>query len=61
VNTFLSAQGVNVGKSLCEHDLAPIAREVLAKAKAANCQIILPIDVVVAKNLKRMRPVAFAA
>ncbi len=55
-NTFLSAQGVNVGKSLCEHDLAPIAREVLAKAKAANCQIILPIDVVVAKKFEAHAP-----
>jgi phosphoglycerate kinase len=55
-NTFLSAQGVNVGKSLCEHDLAPTAREVLAKAKAANCQIILPIDVVVAKKFEAHAP-----
>ena len=55
-NTFLSAQGVNVGKSLCEHELAPTAREVLAKAKAANCQIILPIDVVVAKKFEAHAP-----
>ena len=55
-NTFLSAQGVNVGKSLCEHALAPTARDVLAKAKAANCQIILPIDVVVAKKFEAHTP-----
>lgn len=55
-NTFLSAQGVNVGKSLCEYDLAPTARNVLVKAKAANCQIILPIDVVVAKKFEAHAP-----
>ena len=55
-NTFLSAQGVNVGKSLCEYDLAPTARDVLEKAKEANCQIILPIDVVVAKKFEAHTP-----
>ncbi len=49
-NTFLAAQGVNVGKSLCEHDLADTARDILDKAKAANCEIILPRDVVVARE-----------
>ncbi len=49
-NTFLAARGVNVGKSLCEHDLADTAREIEANAKAAGCQILLPIDVVVAKD-----------
>jgi len=47
-NTFLAAQGIDVGKSLCEHDLADTAREIMAKAKAANCELILPVDVVVA-------------
>ncbi len=47
-NTFLAAQGIDVGKSLCEHDLADTAREIMARAKAANCQLILPVDVVVA-------------
>jgi phosphoglycerate kinase len=47
-NTFLAAQGIDVGKSLCEHDLADTAREILAKAEAAGCEIILPEDVVVA-------------
>jgi phosphoglycerate kinase len=55
-NTFLSAQGVNVGKSLCEYELAPTARDVLAKAKAANCEIILPIDVVVTKKFEAHAP-----
>jgi phosphoglycerate kinase len=55
-NTFLSAQGVNVGKSLCEYELAPTARDVLAKATAANCKIILPIDVVVTKKFEAHAP-----
>ncbi len=49
-NTFLAAQGVNIGKSLCEHDLADTAREIVEKAKSANCEIILPVDGVVAKE-----------
>ena len=49
-NTFLAAQGIDVGKSLCEHDLAPTALKILAAADKANCQIILPDDVVVAKE-----------
>ena len=51
-NTFLAAQGINVGKSLCEHDLADTAREILAKAEAAGCEIILPRDIVVAREFK---------
>jgi len=51
-NTFLAAQGINVGKSLCEHDLADTAREILAKAEAAGCEIILPRDIVVARTFK---------
>ncbi len=47
-NTFLAAQGVDVGKSLCEHDLGDTAREILKKAEKENCEIILPEDVVVA-------------
>ncbi|MCK5297182.1 MAG: phosphoglycerate kinase [Alphaproteobacteria bacterium] len=47
-NTFLFAQGVDIGKSLCEKDMADTAREVLEKAKKHNCEIILPSDVVVA-------------
>ena len=49
-NTFLAAQGVSVGKSLCERDLADTAREILGKAEAAGCEIILPRDVVVARE-----------
>ena len=51
-NTFLAAQGVNVGKSLCEHDLAGTARAILAEAKAAGCDIVLPSDGVVAREFK---------
>jgi phosphoglycerate kinase len=51
-NTFLNAQGSAVGKSLCEHDLAATAREILAKAKARKVAILLPSDVVVAKELR---------
>ncbi len=51
-NTFLAAQGINVGKSLCEHDLADTARDIMAKAEAAGCQLILPEDIVVAHEFK---------
>jgi phosphoglycerate kinase len=55
-NTFLLAQGKNVGKSLAERDLADTAREILAKAKAQGCEIVLPIDAVVAKEFKANAP-----
>ena len=51
-NTFLVAQGVDVGKSLAEHDMAETAKEILAKADAAGCKIVLPSDVVVAREFK---------
>jgi phosphoglycerate kinase len=51
-NTFLVAQGVEVGKSLAERDMAPTAMEILGKAKAAGCTIHLPVDVVVAREFK---------
>lgn len=49
-NTFLAARGVDVGKSLCEHDLVPTANEIFDKAEAAGCTIHLPYDVAVAKE-----------
>jgi phosphoglycerate kinase len=49
-NTFLAARGVDVGKSLCEHDLEPVALEILDAAEQANCTVHLPYDVVVAKE-----------
>ena len=51
-NTFLAAQGHEVGRSLCEHDLADTARAILAKAAEAGCDVILPRDIVVAKEFK---------
>ncbi|WP_295637115.1 phosphoglycerate kinase [Novosphingobium sp.] len=49
-NTFLAARGVDVGKSLCEHDLASTAEEILTAADAAGCTVHLPYDVVVARE-----------
>jgi len=55
-NTFLVAQGIEVGKSLAERDMAPTALEILAKAKAAGCTIHLPVDVVVAREFRAHAP-----
>ncbi|WP_199091866.1 phosphoglycerate kinase [Bosea sp. ASV33] len=51
-NTFLAARGVAIGKSLCEHDLVGTAREIEEKAKAAGCEILLPVDALVAREFK---------
>lgn len=51
-NTFLHALGTDVGASLCEADLADTARDIMAKADAAGCEIILPSDVVIAGKLE---------
>ncbi len=51
-NTFLVAQGVEVGKSLAERDMAATALKILTKAKASGCVIHLPVDVVVAREFK---------
>ncbi len=51
-NTFLVAQGVEVGKSLAERDMAGMALEILEKARAAGCTIHLPVDIVVAQEFK---------
>jgi phosphoglycerate kinase len=51
-NTFLFAKGMSVGKSLCEPDLADTARAIMEKAADGDCEIVLPIDVVVAKEFK---------
>ncbi|PQV57835.1 phosphoglycerate kinase [Defluviimonas denitrificans] len=55
-NTFLVAQGVDVGKSLAEHDMADTAREILARAKETGCKIHLPSDVVVAREFRDGAP-----
>ncbi len=52
-NTFLFAKGLEVGKSLCERDLADTARAIMARATEKNCAIVLPDDVVVAREFKR--------
>jgi phosphoglycerate kinase len=52
-NTFLLAQGKTVGKSLAEHDLVEEARRVLALAERKKVKVILPVDVVVAKEVTR--------
>lgn len=49
-NTFLKAKGYNIGKSLCEDNLVDTAKEVLSNAEQENCKILLPVDVVVAKE-----------
>lgn len=49
-NTFLAARGVNVGKSLCEHDLAATAEGILEAADKSGCTVHLPYDVVVSKE-----------
>lgn len=51
-NTFLYAQGVDVGASLCEKDMADQARSIMETAKAAGCEILLPVDFIVAKEFK---------
>jgi phosphoglycerate kinase len=55
-NTFLHAQGVGIGKSLAEKDLAATALRIIDKAKAANCAIILPVDAVVANQFVANAP-----
>ena len=50
-NTFLAAEGLGVGKSLQEAEMHATARDILAKAKAANCEVVLPVDVVLAAEL----------
>ena len=51
-NTFLAARGVDVGKSLCEHELAATCEQIMEAADKANCTVHLPYDVVVAKEFK---------
>ncbi|MGN6548858.1 MAG: phosphoglycerate kinase [Pararhizobium sp.] len=51
-NTFLAAKGIDVGKSLCEHDLAGTAKEIMREAEEAGCALVLPTDAVVAREFK---------
>ena len=50
-NTFLAAQGINVGKSRIEQDKLALARTLIQKAREKNVQLLLPVDVVVAESL----------
>lgn len=51
-NTFLHAQGIDVGKSLCETDMAESALSILSQAKKQNCDVVIPVDAVVAAEFK---------
>ena len=51
-NTFLAARGTDVGKSLCEHDLAATAKQIMIEAATAGCAIVLPVDGVIAREFK---------
>ena len=55
-NTFLAAKGIDVGKSLCEHELADTATDILAHAAHAGCTVHLPYDVVVAREFRADAP-----
>ena len=55
-NTLLAAMGVDVGKSLCEHEMAETAREILKRADEGGCEIILPSDVVIAPEFAEGAP-----
>ncbi len=55
-NTFLAARGIDVGKSLCEHDLADTAEAILAAADAAGCTVHLPYDAAVAREFAAHPP-----
>lgn len=51
-NTFIAARGTDVGKSLCEHDLAETAKQIMIEAASAQCAIVLPVDGVIAREFK---------
>jgi phosphoglycerate kinase len=55
-NTFLAAQGRKIGESICEMGLADVARQIAAEAAADNCEIVLPVDVVVARRFAAGAP-----
>jgi phosphoglycerate kinase len=55
-NTFLAAQGLNVGKSLAEPDMAATVKDVLKAAKQRGCAVVLPVDAVVAREFKANAP-----
>ncbi|RCL01078.1 MAG: phosphoglycerate kinase [Candidatus Tokpelaia sp. JSC188] len=55
-NTFLAAQGLNVGKSLCEYDLVNTAQAIMIKAKSEDCTLVLPVDAVIASHFRENVP-----
>jgi phosphoglycerate kinase len=55
-NTFLDAMGIDVGASLCEHEMAETAREILVRAAEIGCEVILPSDAVIAPEFKAGAP-----
>jgi phosphoglycerate kinase len=56
-NTFLAARGIDVGKSLCEHDLAETAIAILDAADASGCTVHLPYDVVTSREFRANPPI----
>ncbi len=60
-NTFLNAQGISVGDSLCEYDMKDIATSILTRAAACGCEILLPKDMVVATALGKNVPCRIVA
>jgi phosphoglycerate kinase len=51
-NTFLAARGVGVGRSLAEHDMTDTAADIMTKAEKTGCEVVLPIDIVVAREFR---------
>ncbi|WP_412058889.1 phosphoglycerate kinase [Bartonella sp. DGB2] len=60
-NSFLAALGKKVGKSLCEHNLGDTVRAIMARAKAANCSLILPVDAAVGYHFEAHAPYQYYA
>ncbi|OUJ05525.1 phosphoglycerate kinase [Acetobacter malorum] len=59
-NTFLAAKGLSVGKSLKEEDMLDTARQIIAKAKEKNCDLVLPVDVVLSEDFMAGAPTLVA-
>ncbi|KXV72612.1 MULTISPECIES: phosphoglycerate kinase [Acetobacter] len=59
-NTFLAAKGLSVGKSLKEEEMLDTARQIIAKAKEKNCDLVLPVDVVLSEDFMAGAPTLVA-
>ncbi|MFT9017708.1 phosphoglycerate kinase [Acetobacter malorum] len=59
-NTFLAAKGLSVGKSLKEEDMLDTARQIIAKAQEKNCDLVLPVDVVLSEDFMAGAPTLVA-